>query len=67
MRMGTTLSYHILPCVASGGVMYKINASTTTNKKSYIVHTLSVGVANYYCVYIVADYCARWLGTTYHV
>ena len=61
MQMGTTLSDHILPCVDSGGVMYKINASTTTNK-SYIVQTLSVRVATYYCIYKVADHYARWIG-----
>ena len=40
------LLYSFHPCVHSGGIMYKINASTTTNK-SYIVQTLSVGVATY--------------------
>ena len=65
------LLYSILVCVvvALHGIMYKIHASTATNK-SYIVQTLSVGVATYYCMYnivLLADYCARWLGITYHV
>jgi len=46
-----------------------ISNTQVTNIKSYIVKTLSVGVATYYCMYtvLVADYCARWLGTTYNV
>ena len=45
-------------------------SNTQATNKSYIVQTLSVGVATYYCMYnivLVADYCARWLGITYHV